>query len=95
MFGNGLLMKFEKLLLFSFVSCCQMCHRAGREKTASFPVFFLKKKKERETRGSDVMNGRNLQSATLYKISSNWFLSLYMSLRFWYKSKSLRSTESE
>lgn len=42
------------------------CHHAGGEKTASFTVFFAAVRREGKPH---VMNGGNLQSATLYKFS--------------------------
>ncbi|TMS11119.1 hypothetical protein E3U43_020112 [Larimichthys crocea] len=47
-------------------------------------------KKQRQEGKTQILV-ENLQSATLYKFSLELVLSLYMSLRFWYKSKSLRS----
>lgn len=50
----------------------------------------------KETRGkTHAMNGGNLTVCHFIQVLLKLVLSLYMSLRFWYKSRSLRSPERE
>lgn len=66
---SNMIMKCMKWLLFLLLPVVK-CHHAGVEKTASFPVFFFSFKKAVRWEGKPhVMNGGNLQSATLYKFS--------------------------
>lgn len=67
---SNMIITCMKWLLFLLLPVVK-CHHAGGEKTASFPVFFFfeKKKAVRREGKPHVMNGGNLQSATLYKFS--------------------------
>lgn len=76
------------------VTCCQMCHHAGGEKRLHPSQCLKKKKKVERQEGKTLCDER--WKFTIYhfiQVLLKLVLSLYMSEVFWYKSRSLRSTE--
>lgn len=78
------------------VTCCQMSSCWGRKDCVLPSVFFFWKKKSSETRGETPCDERwKFTVCHFIQVLLKLVLSLYMSLRFWYKSKSHCSTERE
>lgn len=83
-------MKWLLFLLLPVVKCVIML---GEKRWWPSRCF---KKKSRETRGENPCDERwKFTVCHFIQVLLKLVLSLYMSLRFWYKSRSLRSPECE